>query len=414
MKGMQRIFTLFFLFISLSLSFAQTRYLDEVFSISKHGDILYGSNYDSKNQLTNLLMDVYEPQDDTASLRPIIFFVHGGSFIGGDRGDQGINKTAEFFAKKGYVTANIEYRVQQTTIINPIIDFADVYAWHRAIARATQDLKAAIRYIKKDVALNNNSYKVDTNSIFIYGSSAGAITALHAVFLDDSAEMNAFFKSAYRDLGGIDGNSGNPGYSMKGIKAVVSCSGALADLNYVNNNKDIQYLAFHNNPDLTVPFDAGCFVTVACWLGQYYGANKIFPKIRNNGTYAEFYPINQLGHPADQVADTASHRMILQKTTNFLYRIVNENIVTSVRNTIPSFELFPNPSTGNFTIHIPKEIQAKDAVIEITDIQGQRVFSSETRNKEIVSPDTALPNGMYVVSISTDTKTYTAKLCVVK
>ncbi len=141
---MQRIFTLFIFSILTSTLFSQTRYKDELFAITKHGDIQYGSNYDSKNQLTNLLMDVYEPQNDTATLRPIIFFVHGGSFIGGDRGDQQINKTAEFFAKKGYVTANIEYRVQQTTIINPIIDFADVYAWHYAIVRATHDLKAAI------------------------------------------------------------------------------------------------------------------------------------------------------------------------------------------------------------------------------------------------------------------------------
>jgi hypothetical protein len=340
--------------------------------------------------------------------------VHGGSFIGGDRTDQAINKTAEFFAKKGYVTVNIEYRVQQTTIINPIIDFADVYAWHRAIARATQDLKAAVRYIKKDKATVND-YRTDTNSIFIYGSSAGAITALHGVFLDDSSEMNAFFKSAYRDLGGLDGNSGNPGYTMKGVKAVVSCSGAVADLNYMNNNRDIQYLGFHNNPDLTVPFDAGCFVTVACWLGQFYGANKIFPKVISNGTYAEFYPINQLGHPVDRASETATLNMILEKTTDFLYRILNPTIPTSIRNnTVKSFEIFPNPSTGNFTIQLPKEIQFNDATIDITDVAGRKVFSITSKNAAIISPTIDLPNGMYVVSIATDTEAYLAKLSILK
>ncbi len=412
---MKKYFTLFLLFTFSTLSFSQTRYKDELFAIFKHGDIQYGSNYDSKNQLTNLLMDVYEPQGDTASLRPIIFFVHGGSFIGGDRGDQQINKTAEFFAKKGYVTANIEYRVQQTTVINPIVDFADVYAWHYAIVRATHDLKAAIRYIKKDVATNNNYYQVDTNSIFIYGSSAGAITALHTVFLDDSSEMNTFFKSAFRDMGGLDGNSGNPGYTMKGVKAVVSCSGALADLNYINNNKDIQYLAFHNNPDLTVPFDAGCFVTVACWLGQFYGANKIYPRIKSNGTYAEFYPVNQLGHPVDQAADTATHRMVWQKTTDFLYKIVSQNMVTGVRNnTNQTFELYPNPSNGNFTINLPKAVQQKTAQLTITNVEGSIVFSVEVSNKEIITPAIDLPDGLYVVTITTDKETYLAKLSVVR
>lgn len=412
---MQRIFTLFcLLFLTVSV-FSQTRYKDEIFTLSKHIDIRYGSNYDSKNQLTNLLMDIYTPQNDTASFRPIIFFVHGGSFVGGDRNDQDINKTAEFFAKKGYVTANIEYRVQQTTLISPFLDFGNANNWFRAIARATQDLKAAIRYIKKDVAENNNTFKVDTSTIFIYGSSAGAISVLHTVFLDDTSEMNYYFKAAYNDLGGLDGNSGNPGYTINGVKAIVSCSGAIFDLNCIDNNKDIQYLAFHNNPDLVVPFDVGCFDVVFCHFGQFYGDNKIFPKIKGFGTNAEFYPINKLGHPVDQVSDTATHRLVLDKTTDFLYRIMNQNITTSVRNnTAKTFELFPNPTTGTITLNIPKEIQYKNAIIDIVDIAGEKVFSVEIKNKEIVLLNPDLPNGMYVVSITTDKETYLAKFSVIK
>lgn len=409
---MRRFFTLLFFCISLS-AFSQIRYKDEMFSISKHTDVMYGRNYDNKNQLTDLLMDVYEPQSDTAALRPIIFFVHGGSFVGGDRQDQSIDEIAEFFAKKGYVTANIEYRVQQTTLISPFVDFADMYNWYRAITRASHDLKAAIRYVKKDVATNYNQYKVDTNSIFIYGSSAGAITALHTVFLDDTLEMNPQFRVAFREMGGLDGNSGNLGYSMKGIKAIVSCSGAIADLNYMNNNRDIEYLGFHNNPDLTVPFDVGCFVTVACWLGNFYGANKIFPKIRNNGTYAEFYPVNRLGHPVDQVSDTVARPMILQKTTDFLYRIMNQQIVTSIRNNVvQSFELFPNPSKGNFTIQLPRTLQYKAVRVVITDVVGKNVFSVLVENKENIDLNVDLANGIYVVSIIADEQQYLSKLTI--
>ncbi|MEZ5054058.1 MAG: hypothetical protein R2807_04725 [Chitinophagales bacterium] len=43
-------------------------------------------------------MDVYTPALDTATHRPIIFFVHGGSFVGGDRQDQAIDSTARYFA----------------------------------------------------------------------------------------------------------------------------------------------------------------------------------------------------------------------------------------------------------------------------------------------------------------------------
>lgn len=413
---MQQIFTLSFFLFLYAFSFSQSRYKDELFSITKHADIQYGSNYDNKNQLTNLLMDVYEPQNDTATMRPIIFFVHGGSFVGGSRTDQNINLTAEFFAKKGYVTANIEYRVQQTSLISPFVDFADLYQWYRAITRAAHDLKAAVRYIKKDVATNNNQYKVDTNSIFIYGSSAGAITALHAIFLDDTLEMNTQFKVAHREMGGLDGNSGNPGYTMNGIKAVVSCSGAIADLNYMNNNRNIEYLGFHNNPDLTVPFDVGCFITVACWLGNFYGANKIFPKVRNNGTYAEFYPINELGHPVDRASETATLNMIREKTTDFLYRIVQQEITTSIRNNISTkpLTIFPNPTSGTCTIQVPKAMQYKEAILDVLDFTGKKVFSAVVTNKENVLLPVDLPNGMYAVSITTDNENYLSKLSVVK
>lgn len=412
---MRKIFTLLFLIAVYHFGFSQVRYLDEQFAVTKHADIQYGSNYDSKNQLTNLLMDVYEPQGDTAALRPIIFFVHGGSFVGGDRSDQAINKTAEFFTKKGYVTANIEYRVEQSVLISPFLNFADPYSWYRAIARTTHDLKAAIRYIKKDVATNNNLYKVDTNTIFIYGSSAGAISMLHTVFLDDTFEMNFWFKSAYKTLGGLDGNSGNPGYTLKGIKAVVSCSGAISDVNFINNNRNIEYLAFHNNPDLTVPFDAGCFITVACHFGQFYGDNRIFPKIRSLGTYAEFYPINHVGHPVDQVSDTATHRFVLQKTTDFLYRIMNQNITTAVRNnSVKTIELFPNPSNGYLNISIPKEIQSKNATLDIVNLEGQKVYSTSIENKETLMLQVDLPNGLYAVSISTSSGNYLSKLSIVK
>lgn len=413
---MKKYFTIFSFSLLIIPSFSQTRYLDSVFAIVKHSDIQYGKNYDNKNQLTNLLMDIYEPQNDTTtSLRPIIFFVHGGSFVGGDRTDQGINKSAEYFTQKGYVTANIEYRVEQTNIISPFVNFADPYNWYRAIVRATHDLKAAIRYIKKDVATNNNTYQVDTNTIFIYGSSAGAITMLHTVFLDDTSEMGFFFKTAYKDLGGLDGNTGNTGYTTKGVKAIVSCSGAISDLNFITNNRDIQYIGFHNNPDLTVPFDLGCFITVACHFGQFYGDNRIFPKIKNAGTNAEFYPINKLGHPVDAVADTATHRFILQKTTDFLYKVLRTSIPTFVRNnTIKYVELFPNPSNGNFIIQIPKEIQNKDVYLEIININGQKVYSSITKNKENIQLQLDIPDGLYLVSLISDEQNYVAKMLVNK
>jgi hypothetical protein len=408
---MRKYFTLSLL-LSLFLSaFSQVRYVDSLFRELKHTDINYGSNYDNKNQLTQLLMDVYEPEGDTVSLRPIIFFVHGGSFIGGSRTDQSINKTAEFFCRKGYVSANIEYRVEQTTLITPYLDFGDWGNFYRAIVRVTHDLKAAIRYIKKDAALNGNPYKVDTTKIFIYGSSAGAIGGLTAVFLDDTAEMSDRFKIVYRELGGLDGNSGNPGYDIKGIKAIVSCSGAMDNINYLNNNTDISYLGFHNNPDLVVPFDIGCFTTVFCHLGYFYGDNRLFPKAKSLGMNTAFYPINKLGHPVDEYDDTATHRFILETTRDFLYRIVSGSVVTVVSNrNVKNIELFPNPSNGDFILNVPDEVNTKESIIEISSTDGRVVYTEPVTHKGQVHLQVKLPDGLYFLSIKTEGETYLSKI----
>ncbi|HPW87269.1 MAG TPA: carboxylesterase family protein, partial [Chitinophagales bacterium] len=143
-------FLLLFAFVSQLRAQCDGRYTTATFTASKKADILYGGNYDSNGKWTDLVLDVYEPAEDTASLRPLIIFVHGGSFVGGSRTDQRIDLTARHFAEKGYVTANIEYRVEQTVAISPFLNFASPDNWYKAMIRASHDLRAAIRYFKKD------------------------------------------------------------------------------------------------------------------------------------------------------------------------------------------------------------------------------------------------------------------------
>lgn len=395
---------------------AQNRYLDSLFTVTKHTDVVYGSNYDNHDSLWTLLMDVYEPNGDTAALRPIIYFVHGGSFIHNSRTDQSIHKTAEYFAKKGYVTANIEYRVEQSEFEFIYLNFLDKNNWYRAIIRATQDLKAAVRYIKEDVAANGNQYRVDTTKIFLYGSSAGAITVLHAAYLDDTTEMRTspFFNN-YKQLGGLDGNSGSPGHTMAGIRAVVSCSGALERLDYINNNTDIDYLGFHNTIDPVVPYDVGCFDVVACWLGYFNGGNKIFPRTQNLGMNSEFYRVQMPGHPVDATADTATHRMIWEKMTDFLYRILETpNLPTVVPyKAVKQLELRPTLSDGRFLVIEPETLRRQTVQLEIRALNGQLMYTETLAPREQAEVRTNLPSGSYIVTLNGSAELYSGRITVI-
>ncbi len=414
-------FLLLFAFVSQLHAQCDGRYTTATFTASKKADILYGGNYDSNGKWTDLVLDVYEPAEDTASLRPLIIFVHGGSFVGGSRTDQRIDLTARHFAEKGYVTANIEYRVEQTVAISPFLNFASPDNWYKAIIRASHDLRAAIRYFKKDAATNGNMYKVDTNRILIYGSSAGAITALNTVFINDTTEMSYYFKRNIPLMGGLEGNSGNPGYnSNSGIRAIVSCSGAFDNINYLNDNRDIAYLAFHNNPDLTVPYEMGCFVTVACFLGTFYGPQKIFPKAKSLGMKTEFYPFQYYGHPVDAHADTTAKKLILEKTTAFLADVVcRTGTVTAIapRVSTETLNLFPNPSNGRFTIELPKGQQWQDATLQIISLTGAEVYRSHISASQTLDVQEILSNGTYLVKlIPTDDSSlqYIGKISILK
>ena len=92
---------------------APLRYRDDVFStVTKTADITYGSAENLSGQTVTLKMDLYRPAGDTVTSRPAIVWVHGGSFCCGSKTSPEIVDQANVFARKGYVTASISYRLE--------------------------------------------------------------------------------------------------------------------------------------------------------------------------------------------------------------------------------------------------------------------------------------------------------------
>ena len=64
------------------------RYASDIFSdFDLTSDIEFGQNSTWTGGQYTLKMDFYEPQGDTETERPLLIWVHGGSFIGGDKTD---------------------------------------------------------------------------------------------------------------------------------------------------------------------------------------------------------------------------------------------------------------------------------------------------------------------------------------
>lgn len=239
--------------LSAAAAFGQTpcqsgRYANNVYSnVNVTSDIVYGSNTSYTGATTSLTLDFYQPAADTATARPLIIWVHGGSFQFGTKTDMDVKELSNRFAKKGYACASINYRLGFLPLdsVNAI----------KAVLRATQDLKAAIRYFYKDKA-TINTYKIDTTRIFIGGSSAGAITALHVAYLDQACEIQDYIAApALATLGGMEGTSGNAGYSTK-VAGVINLCGALGRYSWMEVG-DVPLVSVHGTADATVKYNRG-------------------------------------------------------------------------------------------------------------------------------------------------------------
>jgi acetyl esterase/lipase len=91
--------------------------------------------------------------------------VHGGGYISGARSDMA--GTARSYARRGFVVANIDYRLDVRATDSPERFLA-------AAQDAVDDGMEAVRWLKS----NAGTYHVDTSRIAVVGSSAGGGVAL--------------------------------------------------------------------------------------------------------------------------------------------------------------------------------------------------------------------------------------------
>jgi acetyl esterase/lipase len=200
---------------------APVRYRDAIFNtVAMTSDITYGSAVNLSGQTITLKLDVYAPPaSDSVTSRPAIVWVHGGSFSGGDKTSPELVDESNTFAKKGFVNASIDYRLEPGGCSAGGVTAECI----TAIQEAEQDAQTAVRFLRTHAA----TYGIDPTRIAIGGSSAGAITALNVGYA----------------------SSENPASK---VRAAVSLSGA----NLLSNigPGDAPALLFHGTSDPLVPY----------------------------------------------------------------------------------------------------------------------------------------------------------------
>ncbi len=182
-------------------------YIDTVYSISSSMDVVYGKATDFAGNERTLDMDISVPTNDTPPVcgRPLMILVHGGGFYTGDKSDNAVRRMRTEFAKRGYVTASVNYRLGMFQTSKRIhcnvtswdcLNMADTSEWYRAYYRAIQDVHGAIRYLVDA----KTTYNLDPNNVFVAGTSAGGFISLGVGYIDDQKEIT---NSLVADLGKV-------------------------------------------------------------------------------------------------------------------------------------------------------------------------------------------------------------------
>ncbi|MCG9910713.1 MAG: T9SS type A sorting domain-containing protein [Flavobacteriales bacterium] len=378
-----------------------TEYFDDYELTS---DIVYGNNAQGAG---NLLLDFYEPANDPIAQRPLIILVHGGSFIGGSKTDDpAVTEHCIRFAKMGYATASINY----TLGFDQFPPQQESAA--RTVYRAARELKTAVRFFRKDAA-TDNLYKINPNVIFFGGNSAGAITALHAAYLDQYSELPAGIDTSALAQGNMEGTAfGHPGYSSQ-VSGVINMAGAIGDTAWMDNNHIIPVVSAHGDDDGTVPYGSETIVFLGAFpVLPVDGSGSIDQYTTNNGMNADL-----LIFPGDDHCPWNSNAtkmtQVINHNRDFLYNILC--VLADIEEN-PSMEMnvFPNPSAGTFSIQVPQ--QEEMLSFTMVDITGKTVLSGkQSAANGIISVSAEnLNSGVYYFRVQLGNKSQTEKLVIQK
>lgn len=181
------------------------------------------------------LLDVYRASQDSSRLRPLIIWIHGGGFKFGNKKSRGTPLWAKSFARRGYICASVNYRLSRD---NTLFNFT---ALAHANFDAVEDLRRAIAFLKSEW----KQFGIDTNTVILAGNSAGAITALHAVY----ASLQEIATVAGRNDSLQLSNAHNPDR----IKAIINYWGAIYDTAWLRN-ASVPIVSAHGTSDRVVGY----------------------------------------------------------------------------------------------------------------------------------------------------------------
>ncbi len=354
---------------------AQNRYIDAMFEVgAPEMDVTYSTNIDplaisqGATGPTPQLMNVYQPEEDTVDLRPVVVVFHTGNFLPqyfnggpyGARNDSAVVEITTRLVERGYVGIAATYRKGwQPTAAADSIRTGSLL---QAVYRASQDAHAMARYLRKSVAEDGNPYGIDTSRIVFFGIGSGGYVVNAHNYLDRTDEILQnvnFYTPSGIPLVNESVNS-NPqgtiltmqnvpnhvGYNSD-VAFTYNVGGALGDTLWMDGmSNEAPAASLHSLSDPFAPFYAGTVIVPTMPpmpVVDVQGSNLVMQIANENGNNDILAPANELSldpifDPLSSVLNqiTAGFKTVqtmspIQTATADVFQLGQDNLWTVLR-----------------------------------------------------------------------------------
>ncbi len=362
----------------------------------------------------NILL--HRPVDDLNAAiprRPHIMYVHGYAPNSELHDPFSIFAAAlmrDEFAYYGFSASALQYRqdikgFQANVCAIPV---EEVIKTHY---RAIQDVRKAV-----DVLFQNaEEYGIDTSNFILSGNSQGGMAVMHAALVDNEQEWLTGQFSDYQYLIQELG----PWAPKHHIKAVISTSAGLYDLNFLDAHDSTALFLAHGVCDITVPFETGTYFNCPSDI-EINGSFAIACRANEVKAPLSMHVINGMGHDWPEEFVDASYPMMRDWLKNqilcgepsveaFIYfagdvscdtvTIDNECLSTSVASPVIKSEtlFFPNPSSGRLFL-LPEQIEGlAETHFHIYTVSGRFVGIATLHNQNYLDLS-HIPGGSYIMT----------------
>lgn len=146
------------------------------FLIANDAPVIYGNVIWHKSYKENFYTDIYLPTQSKFEKTPVVVYIHGGAWIGGNKATVNNNRFNGAFNRlreNGYAIVSPEYTL--ATLNKP--PFPD----------CINDVSMALQWIK----LHADAYNFDVNNIGVFGESSGAQIAMMLAYPDEKVSFLA-------------------------------------------------------------------------------------------------------------------------------------------------------------------------------------------------------------------------------